>query len=55
MEEAFNKLGITLMDENGQIKNTYDILKELAEVSPTLDKNTQTYYASLIGGKTQVN
>lgn len=55
MEEAFNKLGITLMDENGQIKNTYDILKELAEVFPTLDKNTQTYYASLIGGKTQVN
>lgn len=54
MEEDFNKLGITLMDEQGQIKSTYEIFSELAEVFPRLDKNTQTYYASLIGGKTQV-
>lgn len=55
MEEDFNKLGITLMDEQGQIKSTYEIFSELAEVFPRLDKNTQTYYASLIGGKTQVD
>ena len=55
MEEDFNKLGLTLMDSEGQIKSTYEIFSDLAEVFPKLDKNTQTYYASLIGGKTQVD
>lgn len=55
MQGEFDKLGISLMDSQGQIKSTYDIFSELAEVFPKLDKNTQTYYASLIGGKTQVD
>lgn len=55
MQEEFDKLGISLLDEQGQIKSTYEIFSELAEIFPKLDKNTQTYYASLIGGKTQVD
>lgn len=55
MEGDFNKLGITLMGADGQLKSTFDILKELSEVYPTLDQNTQSYYAALIGGKTQVD
>lgn len=55
MESAFNKLGITLMDSNGQMKSTFQILSELAEKYPELDQNTKNYYASLIGGKTQVD
>ena len=55
MQEEFDKLGISLLDEQGQIKSTYEIFSELAEIFPKLDKNTQTYYTSLIGGKTQVD
>lgn len=51
MEGAFNKLGITLMDSNGQMKSTYQILSELAAKYPQLDQNTKNYYASLIGGR----
>lgn len=55
MEKDFNKLGITLYDTDGQMKSTFDILSALAEVYPSLDQNTKNYYASLIGGKTQVD
>lgn len=50
MQKEFDRLGISLTDTDGQIKSTYDIFSELAEVFPRLDKNMQTYYASLIGG-----
>lgn len=55
MEKDFNKLGITLYDTDGQMKSTFDILSALAEVYPSLDQNTKNYYASLIGGKNQVD
>ena len=51
MESDFNKLGITLYDSSGQMKSTFDILSDLAEVYPSLDQNTKNYYAALIGGK----
>lgn len=50
MEDDFKKLGITLYGTDGQLKSTFDILKELAEVYPTLDANTKNYYSALIGG-----
>ena len=55
MESDFQKIGITLYGTDGQLKSTFDILKDLSEKFPELDKNTQNYYASLIGGKTQVD
>lgn len=55
MEKDFNKLGITLYDTDGQMKSTFEILKNLAEVYPELDQNTKNYYSALIGGKTQVD
>ena len=51
MEKDFNKLGITLYDADGQLKSTFSILSDLAEVYPSLDQNTKNYYASLIGGR----
>ena len=51
MEKDFNKLGITLYDADGQLKSTFDILTDLAEVYPRLNQNTKNYYASLIGGR----
>lgn len=29
--EAFSKIGITLRDENGDYRNTYDVLKDMSE------------------------
>jgi TP901 family phage tail tape measure protein len=55
MEKDFNKLGITLYDTDGQLRSTFNIFKDLAKVYPNLDQNTKNYYASLIGGKTQVD
>ena len=54
MEKDFNKIGITLMGTGGQLKSTFEIFSELSSIWDTLDQNTQNYYASLIGGKTQV-
>ncbi len=51
MEKDFNKLGLTLYDSNGQLKSTFQIMNDLAEKYPELDKNTQNYYAALIGGR----
>lgn len=51
MEEDFNKLGITLYDADGQLKSTFKILTDLAEVYPSLEPNKKNYYASLIGGR----
>lgn len=51
MEEDFNKLGITLYDADGQLKSTFKILTDLAEVYPSLNQNMKNYYASLIGGR----
>ena len=51
MEKDFNKLGLTLYDSNGQLKSTFQIMSDLAGKYPELDKNTQNYYAALIGGR----
>lgn len=51
MEKDFNKLGLTLYDSNGQLKSTFKIMTDLAEKYPELDRNTQNYYAALIGGR----
>lgn len=55
MESAFNKLGLTLYGQNGQLKSTFDIFSDLSGVWKDLDTNTKNYYAALIGGKTQVD
>lgn len=45
--------GIDITETNGELKGTFDILKDLAEVYPTLSKNQQLYITQLIGKKTQ--
>lgn len=54
LEDAFNGIGITLKDQNGQIRDTYSILKDLAEVYPYLDQNTKQYIGELSAGKRQI-
>lgn len=53
LEGDFNQLGLTLYDTNGSIKDTYQILKELSEVYPSLNAEQKAYYTELIAGKTR--
>ena len=39
----FNKLGLTLWNTDGSLKNTYTILKDLSEVYPTLTAEQKAY------------
>ena len=44
LNDEFERLaGISLVDENKQIKTTYDIMSSMAKVMPTLDRNTRSY------------
>ena len=44
-EELFNSLGISLRDDKGQFRKTYEVLKDLAEAWKDLDEIQQEYYA----------
>lgn len=47
-EELFNHLGISLRDDEGQYRKTYDVIKDLAEVWKSLDEIQQEYYAQAL-------
>lgn len=53
MEGLFKKLGISVYDANGQLKNTYDILATLAEVYPSLTNAEKAFVTETIAGKYQ--
>jgi len=53
--EIYDELGISLKDENGQIRSTYDILAELSTKWELLSKNQQEYIALTSAGSNQVN
>ena len=50
LEEMFNKLGLTLWNTDGSLKNTYTILKDLSEVYPTLTSESKAYITEQIAG-----
>lgn len=49
--EIYDSLGIALYDQEGQLRSSYDIFSDLADLWPTLDRNTQNYIASVQAGK----
>ena len=49
----FNKLGLTLWNTDGSLKNTYTILKDLSEVYPTLTSESKAFITEQIAGKYQ--
>ena len=53
LEKTFNKLGLTLWNTDGSLKNTYTILKDLSEVYPTLTSESKTFITEQIAGKYQ--
>lgn len=50
MEGLFNQLGLTVYDSNGQIKNTFNLLKDLSEVYPNLTAAEKAYVTETIAG-----
>lgn len=55
LTEIFDKLNIALYDQDGQIRSTYDILKDLAGEWGNLSKNEQEYIALTSSGANQLN
>lgn len=53
--EIYDGLGISLMDSEGQMRSTFDILSDLAKVWPTLTENEQRYIALTSAGTNQLN
>ncbi|MBR2890973.1 MAG: phage tail tape measure protein [Bacilli bacterium] len=53
MEGLFKKLGISVYDTNGELKNTYDILATLAPVYQTLSNAEKAFVTETIAGKYQ--
>lgn len=51
LKEVYEGLGITLFDQEGQLRSSYEIFSDLAAIWNTLDKNTQNYIASQQAGK----
>lgn len=49
----YKEQGIALFDETGQLRDTYDVLKDLAEVWPTLTRNQQAQFALAQAGANQ--
>lgn len=53
MDELYSKLGISVYDANGELKNTFGLLEALAEVYPTLTNAEKAYVTETIAGKYQ--
>ena len=53
LTKIYNDLGIALKDENGQMRGTYDILKDLASQWGTLSGDQQKYIALTSAGARQ--
>lgn len=54
LKDIYGGLGIALMDSNGQIRSTYDILEDLSKQWDGLTKNEQEYIALTSSGSNQV-
>lgn len=50
LEGLFNKLGLSLYDANGELKNTFNIMKDLSEIYPTLTTEVKSYVTETIAG-----
>ena len=54
-QKAIEHVGIQFTETDGQMRNTYDILADLALIWDDLDRNTQAYVATQAAGTRQQN
>lgn len=53
LTDFYNKHGIAIKDQNGQLRNLYDVLKDTASKWDTLDENEQKYFLNIQAGANQ--
>lgn len=53
LENALSLAGVELLDFNGELRSTYDILKDLSLSWDTLDTKTRAYLGEQLAGKRQ--
>lgn len=53
LTEWYNEHNIAVYDQEGQLRNLYDILSDVAEIWPSLTRNEQAYYANTQAGANQ--
>ena len=53
LTDFYNKHGIAIKDQNGQLRNLYDVLKDTASIWDTLDENEQKYFLNIQAGANQ--
>lgn len=55
LQQAFGSIGVAIEDSNGELRSTYDIIKDYAAVFPTLTSEQRQYFGELAAGKRQVS
>ena len=53
LTDFYNKHGIAIKDQDGQLRNLYDVLKDTAGIWDTLDENEQKYFLNIQAGANQ--
>ncbi len=53
LTDFYNKHGIAIKDQDGQLRNLYDVLKDTAGIWNTLDENEQKYFLNIQAGANQ--
>lgn len=53
LTDFYDKHGIAIKDQNGQLRNLYDVLKDTASKWDTLDENEQKYFLNIQAGANQ--
>lgn len=54
LQKAFGEVGISIEDENGELRSTYDILNDLAQVWDKLDSKQRQFLGEKAAGNRQV-
>ena len=50
LSDWYQQNAIEIYDENGQLKNMYAIMSEVARIWPTLTENQQKYFLNIQAG-----
>lgn len=53
LTDFYSKHGIAIKDQNGQLRNLYDVLKDTASIWDTLDENERKYFLNIQAGANQ--
>lgn len=55
LQKSFGTIGVAIEDVNGNLRSTYDIIKDYAKVFPTLTSKQKQYFGELAAGKQQIS